>query len=188
MKHADRDTDLISVITEDHREVEEVFAELEATRGHFQGRKDLVDHAIAELERHFAAEERFVYPEATKRLPGGDELVSHELTEHGQAEVLMRDLEVFGPEHPHFEQRLREFMDSIRHHVEDEESNFLPRMEAACTEEELADLGEKLLWAKEVTPTRPNPHATEPLPRDRVLGPGAGFIDQIRSALNRRTS
>ncbi|MCH7231913.1 hemerythrin domain-containing protein [Glycomyces sp. L485] len=187
MPHESQDRNLIRVITEDHRRVEEVFTELENDRGHLDERKALVDHAIAEMERHFAAEERFVYPEVSKRLPDGDRLVEHELTEHGQTEVLMRGLEVFGPEHPHFEQKLRELIESARHHVRDEEEHFLPRVEEACSESELEELGGKMLWAEEVSPTRPNPHATEKLPKDRVLDAGQGFIDKIRTALNQRT-
>ena len=186
MPHTEQDTDLINVIIQDHREVEEAFEELEKDIGHVVGRKDLADHVIAELVRHSVAEEQFMYPAAREKLPDGDEIVDHEIQEHAEAEEIMKLLEGQGPESPHFEQHLAELMAKIRHHIEDEETDLLPRLRQASTAEELQDLGFKVLKAKEFAPTRPHPHAPDRPPANLNLGPGAGVIDKIRDALTGR--
>jgi hemerythrin superfamily protein len=62
-------SDLVSVITKDHREVEEAFKELESGQGSADHRRDLADHVIAELVRHSVAEEQYMYPAAREVSP-----------------------------------------------------------------------------------------------------------------------
>lgn len=186
MPHNEADTDLIDVIVKDHREFEAAFVELESHTGHAFGRKELVDHVIAEIVRHEVAEEQFMYPAARSRLPGGDRIVDHEIEEHAEAEEVMKDLEGLGPEHPHFEQLVKQMIEDVRHHMDEEERTLLPRLREACDEEELQDLGHKVLAAKEFAPTRPHPNAPDEPPGNLILGPGIGFIDKIRDTLRHR--
>ncbi|WP_026925058.1 hemerythrin domain-containing protein [Glycomyces arizonensis] len=186
MPHTEQGTDLISVIIRDHREVEAAFTELERHRGRSDGRKDLTDHVIAELVRHAVAEEEYMYPAARANLPDGNKLADHETHEHTEAEEVMKRLEGLVPEDAEFERMLGRLMDIIRDHVKDEETDLLPRLQEACTEEELQDLGEKVTRAKEMAPTRPHPNAPDKPPADRILAPGVGFIDKIRDALSGR--
>jgi hemerythrin superfamily protein len=181
-----QDTDLIEVILRDHRRFKDVFAELERRAGEADGRKDLVDHVIAELVRHEVAEEQFMYPAARAKLEGGDELVDHEIEEHAEAEEVMKRLEGLGPEDPDFEELVARMIEDVRHHMGEEEEHLLPRLREACDEEELQHLGYKVLAAKEFAPTRPHPHAPDTPPANLILGPGVGFIDKIRDALSDR--
>lgn len=65
-------SDVVSVLTDDHRAVEQVFVQLESRQGEPGIRRDLADHVIAELVRHSVAEEQYLYPAARKALPDGD--------------------------------------------------------------------------------------------------------------------
>lgn len=174
---------LIRVLADDYQTMEGVFVELETHQGRPGDRKGLVDHALAETVRQWTAEERYVFPELRRRLPDGDAVVRHEIDEHHRIDSLMKDLEVFGPEHPHFEQKLREFIDDYRHHAKDEEHNLVPRLQQSCTETQLEELGDKLVHVRETAPTRPHPQAAESVTADRVLEPGAGFINRIRDSI-----
>lgn len=175
--------DLISVITSDHRDVERVFTELEAGTGSPEHRRALVDHVITELVRHSAAEEQFMYPAARRVLDNGDELADHELEEHAEAERVMKDLEGLSPTDPRFEELLGNLMKDIRHHIDDEEKDLLPKLQHACSPEDLRDLGEKVLRAKKFAPTRPHPNAPDRPPANLILDPGAGLIDRLRDKL-----
>jgi hemerythrin superfamily protein len=186
MAEAEQNTDLIEVIIKDHRDFEAVFRELEAHTGSAEHRKDLVDHVIAELVRHSVAEEQFMYPAARSRLPGGDEIVDHELHEHAEAEEVMKRLEGLEPDDPAFEPLVKQLADDIRHHIAEEEGDLLPKLKEACDREELQHLGFKVVKAKEFAPTRPHPHAPDTPPANLVLGPGVGFIDKIRDTLSHR--
>jgi hemerythrin superfamily protein len=178
--------DLIAVITADHREVERIFQELESGQGSPEHRRALADHVITELVRHSVAEEQFMYPAARRHLDNGDELADHELQEHAEAEELMKQLENVPADDPRFDQLLGELMKDIRHHIKDEEEDLLPELRAACSEEDLRDLGEKVVKAKKLAPTRPHPAAPDKPPANLILDPGAGLIDRLRDALSGR--
>jgi hemerythrin superfamily protein len=182
---ATEETDLISVIVQDHRDVEKVFKVLEAATGP-GSRKDLTDHVIAELVRHSIAEEQYMYPAARRHLENGDKIADHEIEEHGEAEKVMKQLEGLKPDDPKFDQLLSELISDVRHHIEDEETNLLPKLRAACTPEELHELGEKIVRAKKIAPTRPHPSAPSKPPANLILAPGTAFIDKIRDALSGR--
>lgn len=179
-------SDVVSVLTEDHRAVERVFGELESRQGDPRHRREMADHVIAELVRHSVAEEQYLYPAVRKALPGGDELADHEISEHGEAERTMKDLDGVDPTDPRFDELLGKLMSEIRHHVEEEESSLFPRLREACNEAELVDLGGKIEQAKVAAPTRPHPSAPDTPPMNKILGPGAGLVDKMRDALTGR--
>jgi hemerythrin superfamily protein len=180
--------DLVSVIVTDHREVEAVFAELEGGQGTPEHRRQLVDHVIAELVRHSVAEEEYMYPAAREALPDGDEMANHELEEHAEAEKLMKELDGLDATDPKFDQLLGKLMQDIRHHVEEEENDLLPRLQEACSAEQLLDLGEKVQQAKKMAPTHPHPSAPDKPPANKILGPGAALVDRMRDALTGRST
>jgi hemerythrin superfamily protein len=178
--------DIVDDIVTDHREVESLFAEIEKGAG--GNKRLLVEHVIAELVRHSVAEEQYLYPVARRVLPDGDKLADHELEEHAEAERVMKSLEETDAEDPKFDELTRKLIDAIRHHVEDEEKDLLPKMRDACDAEELRELGEKFENSKKIAPTRPHPSAPDHPPANKILGPGVGLIDRMRDALTGRNT
>lgn len=181
--------DIIDEIITDHREVEDLFAQIEDT-GNPLIQQGLVEHVITELVRHAVAEEQFLYPTARKALSDGDELADHELTEHAMAEELMTKLEKALHEGragtAKFNQMVRTLMEEVRHHVSEEEAVLLPELRKACDPGDLAELGRKFDNAKKTAPTRPHPSAPDRPPANKILGPGVGLIDRMRDALTGR--
>lgn len=178
--------DLVSVIVNDHRQVEQAFSELESGSGDAEYRRNLTDHVIAELVRHSVAEEQFMYPAVRRYLDGGEQLADKEISEHGEAEKVMKQLESADVTDEKFDQLLRQLIQDVREHVEDEEHNLLPKLQQACTADELRDLGSKVEQAKKVAPTRPHPSSPSTPPANLVLAPGAAIIDKVRDALSGR--
>ena len=180
------ETNLIGVLVHDHREVEDMFTELESGTIDPRRRAELRDKVITELVRHSVAEEMYLYPATRKVIPGGDQLADREIEEHAAAERVMKDLEKVAPEDARFDELLAQLITDIRGHVAEEESDLFPRLQAACSEQELVDLGEKVRRAKKVVPTRPHPSAPDTPPGNMALGPVVGLVDRIRDALTGR--
>lgn len=179
---------VITVLMTDHQEFERSFVELESGTGTPQHRRDLADHLIAELVRHAVAEEQYLYPAVRRALPDGDEIAGHELDEHAEAERTMKDLDGLDPTDPRFDELVAQLTEQIRHHVEEEENTLFPRLADACTVEELEDLGEKIVRAKERAPTRPHPAAPDRPPLNKLLAPGTALVDRMRDALSGRST
>ncbi len=126
-------------------------------------------------------------PTAREALADGDRIADHELEEHAEAKKVMKDLDGLDPSDSKFDQLLVKPMEDIRHHV-GEEDDLLPKPQSACTQEQLNDLGEKVLKAKEMAPTRPHPSAPDTPPANKILGPGAGLVDKMRDRLSGRST
>src|SRR6478752_7487703 len=156
-----RPQDVIEVLTQDHREVEDMFATLASlgratTDAQRKRRKDLVDQVTIELVRH------------------------------SDAEQTMKRLEGLEPEDEGFDAELATLMREIREHVKEEEGEMFPRMRAVFTQDELDKLGSRVKGVKAMAPTRPHPSAPDQPPGDLLLGPVVGLFDRLRDAASKR--
>ena len=186
---ADEQRDVIEVLEHDHREVEQMFAELESLRGASTDeakarRKDLADQVTIELVRHSVAEEVIVYPQVEKKVSA--EEVEHARKEHAEAEETLHRLGKLDPDDPAFDDELATLIEEIRHHIEDEEGEMFAHMREAIDEDELRKLGGRVEAFKKVAPTRPHPNVpNEALPR-MAVGPVAALLDRMRDAATGR--
>lgn len=182
-------TDVITFLTEQHREVDDVFAQLEQMDGATDEKAQrLTEQVVTSLVKHSVAEEIYLYPAVRRALPDGDAIADHELSEHDEAERTMKELEALTPDEHQFWPTLHKLMSEIRHHVSEEEHELFPKLRAACSEEQLQDLGRKVKQAEKFAPTRPHPSAPSEGMALGVLAPGAGLVDRIRDALSGRGS
>jgi hemerythrin superfamily protein len=182
----DGQRDVIAVLVHDHREVEEMFRELEANPGDAERRREIVDNVIRELVRHSVAEEMYLYPAAREHIPDGDEIVEHEIAEHAEAERTMKNLEKAEAGTPEFDRLVGELIAEIRHHLDEEEGKLFPRLAESCDADTLRSLGADVERAKKLAPTHPHPNAPDHPPLNKLLGPGLGFVDRLRDALSKR--
>lgn len=181
-------SDVVSVLTSDHREVEELFGTLEQTsESSHDERRRLTDQAIVELVRHSVAEEQYLYPATRQHVPGGNEIADRELSEHQTAESVMKKLEQADSSEPRFGELLGQLMQDVRSHVQEEENELFAQLSENTDRQTLEDLGQKVSSAKETAPTRPHPSAPQDQPElMKVLGPGAGLVDRARDYLSGR--
>jgi hemerythrin-like domain-containing protein len=189
---ADDQRDVIEILEHDHREVEQMFAELESLRGASteeaqSRRKDLADQVTIELVRHSVAEEVLVYPEVERKVSA--EEAEHAREEHAEAEETLQRLEKLDADDPAFDAELATLMEEIRHHIADEEGRMFADMRRSLDPDELRKLGSRVEAFKKVAPTRPHPHVpNEALPR-MAAGPAASLFDRMRDlATGRGTS
>ncbi|MFI6733150.1 hemerythrin domain-containing protein [Nonomuraea sp. NPDC050451] len=122
-------TDVITLITKDHRTVESLFERLKSGQGN---QKATVTELHALLIAHARAEEDRVYP-------GID--AHHSVEEHKEAEILLDALVRAEPGTPEFRMTLEKLVESVNHHVAEEESKILPALEKAVGEKGLRELG-----------------------------------------------
>ena len=181
--------DVIEVLTQDHREVEEMFAKLESmgpatTDAQRKRRKDLVDQVTIELVRHSVAEEAEVYPAVQDKLTKKE--AERARKEHAEAEQTMKRLEGLKPEDEGFDAELATLMREVREHVAEEEGEMFPRMREVFTQDELDKLGSRVKGVKALAPTRPHPSAPDSPPGDLLMGPVVGLFDRLRDAASKR--
>jgi hemerythrin superfamily protein len=182
-------TDLITVLTDEHREVEQIFSRLESLAGGTSEEAErLARRLVISLVQHSVAEEIYLYPTVRERLPGGETLADQEVAEHDEAERTMKRLESQSPSDSDFWPAVHELMREIRQHVHEEETELFPQLRNACREHELRDLGAKAEQVEQVAPTRPHPDSPSEGGLLAALAPGAGLVDRARDALSGRGS
>ncbi|HEX8051647.1 MAG TPA: hemerythrin domain-containing protein [Thermoleophilaceae bacterium] len=186
---ADQQRDVIEVLEHDHREVEEMFTELESLRGASTDeertrRKELTEQVTIELVRHSVAEEVLVYPRVEAKVSA--EEVEHAREEHAEAEETLQRLEKLDADASEFDDELATLMEEIRHHIEDEEGEMFAHMRQVLDADELRDMGGAVEAFKKVAPTRPHPNVpNEALPR-LAVGPAASLFDRMRDLASGR--
>ena len=184
---ADRQQDVVDVLSSDHREFLALIAQIQAGRD-VEERRDLTDTLIAELVRHSVAEEMYVYPAMRKHLPDGDKAVEHDIEEHKELEEAMKQLEDRDVSSAEFEQALRKLEALLADHVQDEEAEQFPELRARIPRDELVELAAKVETAKKLAPTRPHPAAPNSELFHKLVGPGVGLVDRLRDKLSGRAT
>jgi hemerythrin superfamily protein len=133
-------TDVVDLITQDHRELQRLFQEL---RSDPSKRKTLAPVMSTLLFAHSRAEESEVYPRA--RAAGGEDDVEHSQEEHLAADRLAERLTGLDPDSDEFEEVLEQLIEAVTHHLEEEEESVLPHLRERMSEGDLADIGERFL-------------------------------------------
>ena len=184
---SDSRTDVIDVLTSDHRDVTALLGEVRTVRDP-EMRRDLIDTAISELVRHAVAEEMYVYPAMRKHLPDGDKAVEHDIEEHKDIERTLKDLEGADVGTAEFEQALGRLEALLADHVQDEESEQFPELRRAIPKDELVEMAGKVERAKKLAPTRPHPSAPHSELFHKIAGPGVGLVDRLKDLITQRAT
>jgi hemerythrin superfamily protein len=135
--------DVVDLIVQDHRELQRMFTELKTDPSR---RKALAPLMSTLLFAHSRAEESEVYPRA--RAAGGEEDVEHSQEEHLVADQLAERLTGLDPESDEFGDVLRQLIDAVTHHLQEEEEDVLPHMRERMSPDELSEIGERFLAAR----------------------------------------
>lgn len=177
--------DAITLLKDDHQTVEQLFKRYEQTgaRAHVQKRR-IVDQIIEELAVHAAIEEQVFYPVARATVAETDDMVLEALEEHHVVKWLLSELADMDPAHERFNAKVTVLMESVRHHVKEEEHDFFPKVREHLGRNELAELGDALADAKKLAPTRPHPRMPDAGPGAMVTGTLSGVIDRVGDHLS----
>ncbi|MFF4283680.1 hemerythrin domain-containing protein [Streptomyces kronopolitis] len=178
--------DVIAELTTDHREVEELFTQLEKTPPGSTERKRLVDALTIELVRHSVAEEQYLHPAMREHLTGGDTLADKELADHFRIEKLLDDLQKHKVDDLDFDRLVVKLRTEVAAHISEEENDLFAQLRTGVRPYVLEELGDKVRQAKKSAPTRPHPNAPSTPPVNKLLAPGLGLVDRVRDYVSGR--
>jgi hemerythrin superfamily protein len=177
---------IIEELKADHREVEAMFNTINAMPMGDPRRREIADEFTIELVRHSVAEEMYLYPAVREHVTGGGPVADKEIEDHSKVEELLKQLEGMEANRSEFDTLVTRIITEVTGHVADEENRLFPALAAACTPQQLNELGDKVRSAKEKAPTRPHPSAPSTPPMNKLLAPGAGLVDRARDMLSGR--
>ncbi len=110
--------DAVALLKQDHRTVEELFAQYEKASG--DGRKEKLARQIClELSVHARIEEEIFYPACEGEIE--EDLLKEAYVEHDGAKVLIAEILAGGPDDEFYDAKVTVLQEQIEHHVEEEE-------------------------------------------------------------------
>ena len=125
------ETDAISLLKEDHEQVKELFERFEEADDR-RTKQQIVSQALKALKVHTQIEEEIFYP-AVRKADADDEeiddLMDEAFQEHHVAKILISELEDMNPGDKYYDAKFTVLAESVKHHIEEEESDIFPKVE-----------------------------------------------------------
>ena len=178
--------DAITLLKSDHDTVEALFKKFEkAGPTAYKSKRKLVDQIIKELSVHAAIEEMVFYPATRELSDDVEDHVLESLEEHHVVKWVLSELDGMDPEHERFDAKVTVLIESVRHHVEEEEKEYFPKVRKLADRKLLTEMGDVMVSAKKVAPTHPHPRSPDEAPAN-MANLAVGLLDRIRDAVSAR--
>ncbi|CAI7657586.1 unnamed protein product [Penicillium palitans] len=165
-------------IKEDHREIKSYYDKIvnssdkdEQTR--FQ------NLFTWELARHSIGEELVVYPIFEKLLSDGVDMANKDRKEHMKVKEQLKAFQNLSPSDIGFIPTIKELMETLSEHIEEEEIGDLPKLEAVLSQEDSQSYAKSFGRTKMFVPSRSHPNAPDKPPFETVVGLLTAPIDHL---------
>ncbi len=178
-------TDAITMLKDDHKAVEQLFKRFEKAgeRAHVE-KRNIVDRIVEALSVHAAVEEQVFYPVVKATVPGAEDHTLESLEEHHIVKWVLSELDSMSPDDERFAAKVTVLIESVRHHVREEEQDLFPMVRKELGRDSLNELGKLLAEARRSAPTHPHPRSPDTPPQNLVIGAAAGVADRIGDTVN----
>jgi hemerythrin-like domain-containing protein len=105
---------------------------------------------------HTYIENEVMYPRVRELLPELEDDVLESYEEHHVADVLVMELAAMKPDDERFTAKTTVLIENVRHHIEEEETDWFPKVREGLGRKALQDLGAEMIEARKSAPTRPS--------------------------------
>jgi hemerythrin superfamily protein len=137
----DTTTDVLELLTAQHKEVDELFAKLESGKGN---RQVLFTELADKLAAHATVEEKIFYP--TVMAERTEEQLRESVEEHLSIKRVLADLIAMKPSDEAFDAKLTVLKEQVSHHAHrEEEAKLFPKVRAMFNHDQRAALGNEIL-------------------------------------------
>lgn len=173
------------MLKDDHRTVEALFKRFEKAGDRaFTSKRTIVNKIIEELSTHAAIEEELFYPATRATVPGVDDMVLESIEEHHIVKWMLSEVEHMDPHEEAFDAKVTVLIENVRHHVEEEEGDYFPKVRKELGRKALTELGDAMEVAKSTAPTRPHPRSPSTPPANIAANNAAGIVDRVEDSIS----
>ncbi len=150
-------TDAIVLLRNDHKEIRRLFTQFEKAGENAHAAKGkLVDRMFELLTQHTYIENEVMYPRVRALLPELEDDVLESYEEHHVADVLVVELAAMKPDAERFTAKTTVLIENVRHHIEEEEQEWFPKVREGLGRNVLQDIGAEMIEARKHAPKRPS--------------------------------
>ena len=151
MPDASETVDPVALLKEDHKKVKGLFDDFEGTEDRSEQMR-IAREALLELDVHAGIEEEIFYPvfRAEVEEEESDEIILEAEEEHRVVHTLIDEIRaLLGTDDERFKAKFTVLMENVRHHIDEEEDQMLPKADQ-LGEERLGELGAEMMARKEI--------------------------------------
>lgn len=177
---ADAEHDVVTLLTQQHGEIRNLFDAVEKTRG--DERRDAFRSLVRLLAVHETAEEEIVHPYARRATEGGEGVVADRLEEERTAKETLSRLETMDVEDAAFLPTLLALREDVMEHARAEERYEFAQLRRLGDAKKLAAMAKAVKAAEAAAPTHPRP-GVESGAANVGVGPFAAIMDRVRDAI-----
>jgi iron-sulfur cluster repair protein YtfE (RIC family) len=142
-------TNAVQLLIDDHNRVKGLFQDFQSATDAGQ-KQQIADQVLMELEVHTTLEEEIFYPALREHGDAQDkDLVAEASDEHAGAKELIERLRGMTPEDPQFTTLFQQLQEEVAHHLQEEETEMLPKAQEELVGR-LDALGEEMLARKQL--------------------------------------
>jgi hemerythrin superfamily protein len=128
MPKTDTTIDAVELLTQQHREVEEMFERFEKMTDRAKvSKKKLADEICNALIMHTTIEEEIFYPATREASEDTEDMVDEAVVEHASAKDLIAQIMEMDPDDDLYDAKVKVLSEMIEHHVEEEEKEMFPK-------------------------------------------------------------
>ena len=150
-------TDAIVLLKDDHKDILRAFREFEKKKDESgAARQQVVEEIIELLTVHTYLENEVMYPRVRELLPELEADVLESYEEHHVADGLVMELSTMRPDDDHYVAKTTVLIENVRHHIDEEESEWFPQVRQGLSRKVLQQMGAHMLRLREDAPRRPS--------------------------------
>ena len=150
-------TDAIVLLKDDHKEILKTFKDFEnAGENATVTKGKLVDKIIELLTVHTYLENEVMYPRVRELLPELEDDIDESYEEHHVADLLVVELAAMKPDADRFDAKTTVLIENVRHHIEEEEDEWFPKVREGLGRKALQEIGEAMQAARKKAPRKPS--------------------------------
>ena len=151
---AARKTDAVALLKKDHANVKALFKKALAKEDGDTSLADIANQIITELELHTEAEEKLFYPALkqkalSKKNDDAKDGVLEAYVEHDSVKKLIKQIQSSKPSDESYKALIQVMSEQVEHHVEEEETEMFKQAKALLSQDEIDELGGRILEMKE---------------------------------------
>ena len=158
----------VDLLTEQHREVEKLFAAFEKAKDE-EDKEALFEEIADKLAVHTKIEEQIFYPAVREKKT--EDMILEAYVEHTSAKRLLADMLEADPSEDSFTAQMKVLQEQIEHHVEEEEKELFVQAKKVLSNDELVALGQEMTALQ--TELENNDPRND-IPEDLAASPPAG--------------
>lgn len=149
-------TDAIVLLKQDHTEIRGLFRSFQEMGEDATTRQSQIVQRILEtLTVHTYIENEVMYPRVRELLPDLDDDILESFEEHHVADVLCSELAALSPSSERFRAKTIVLIESVTHHMGEEETDWFPKVREGLGRKQLQELGAQMIEARKKAPRSP---------------------------------